>query len=213
MEKSRDSWSHINMQYECKKIDKACDDYKLVFESKNNKYKYLPDSISKQANSFKKELLAENKYIFDKYPKGTLVYVEFGVNTGSEISGNHFAFTLDKIDKKSKRTITVVPLSSKHNRHYINIPMNLYGVAEVNITNTSISFTDAELFQFSNEISKIRNRYKRYDKNESYACINMIQTVSKEKINRINRFDPSGKIVAPPEIMNLINQALIKEYI
>ncbi|UPQ86048.1 type II toxin-antitoxin system PemK/MazF family toxin [Ignavigranum ruoffiae] len=205
-------WQHINLRTETAKIDKATENYKNVYYQMINKCKYLPDHLIKHSLSLKREP-GYNYTIFDKYYRGTLVYVEFGVNMGSEICGNHLALTLDNIDKKAKRTISVLPLSSKSKPYYIKLPINIFGIAEINISNTMTKYSTEEIFELSDEISKIRNRYKRYDSNQSFACINMIQTISKEKINRMNRFDPSGNMIAPPEIMNLIDQAIIKEYL
>jgi len=89
-----------------------------VMEYHQYKFKYLPESVLFKAKQFYKEAQGKNTKFFPKFKRGTIVYVKFGVNIGSELSGNHFAIVLDKYDKVTKSTITVVPLSSKNNKYY-----------------------------------------------------------------------------------------------
>lgn len=39
-----------------------------------------------------------------------------------------------------------------------------------------------------------------------------IQTVSKDRIRKINKFDPSGNIKAPKDVMIRIDEAIMKNY-
>lgn len=59
------------------------------------------------------------------FPYGTLVYVDFGINFGSEFSAPHYAITLEKADHKNKNTITVIPLTSKPGRDNLPLEFNL----------------------------------------------------------------------------------------
>lgn len=61
------------------------------------------------------------------FPYGTLVYVDFGINFGSEFSAPHYAITLSKEDRKNQNTITVIPLTSKPG--YNNLPLE-FNLAE-----------------------------------------------------------------------------------
>ena len=99
-----------------------------VMEYHQYKFKYLPESVLFKAKQFYKEAQGKNTKFFPKFKRGTIVYVKFGVNIGSELSGNHFAIVLDKYDKVTKSTITVVPLSSKNNKYYqeLNPYDNIY---------------------------------------------------------------------------------------
>ncbi|MBK0347218.1 type II toxin-antitoxin system PemK/MazF family toxin [Aerococcaceae bacterium zg-ZJ1578] len=203
-------WEHINMEYEATKIDIAATKYKRAFFHRISKFKYLPDYLLKQAYNFEQ---CHSHKIFDKYKRGTLVYVEFGINWGCELSGNHFALTLDNIDKKSKQTITVIPLSSKNKKYYSKLSVNLYEVSQHYIANEILKLSKKEMVQYSSQIDKIKKRYQRYNAAYSYACINMIQTISKEKITKINRFDPSGNTIVSTHIMNYIDEALKREYL
>ena len=89
-----------------------------IMEYNLYKFKYLPQSILFKAKQFHNEALGKNTKFFPKFKRGTIVYVKFGINIGSELSGNHFAIVLDKYDKVTKSTLTVIPLSSKNNKYY-----------------------------------------------------------------------------------------------
>ena len=54
---------------------------------------------------------SKKKYV--KLKRGSIVFVNFGVNVGSEISGHHFAVVVNKDDTIYKPFTTVVPLTSK----------------------------------------------------------------------------------------------------
>lgn len=82
------------------------------------KFKYLPQWTLFKAKQFYNEATDNNQRYFPKFKRGAIIYVKFGINIGSEMSGNHFAIVLDKYDKETKSTLTVVPLSSKFKSYY-----------------------------------------------------------------------------------------------
>ncbi|MFX3889345.1 hypothetical protein ACJBVY_12435, partial [Streptococcus suis] len=51
--------------------------------------------------------------IYLKFNRGSLVFVEFVVNVGGELSNNHWDIVLDKTDSPYKKTLTVIPITSK----------------------------------------------------------------------------------------------------
>ncbi|HAP8019376.1 TPA: type II toxin-antitoxin system PemK/MazF family toxin, partial [Enterococcus faecium] len=53
------------------------------------------------------------------YKRGTIVYVDFGVNVGYELSGNHFAIVLNNKDNSKNGVVCVVPISSKKKSNYV----------------------------------------------------------------------------------------------
>lgn len=101
-----------------RKFNLANKNFKNVFYNKQllhrKKFKYLDDWVLQK--SF--YLINNNKaYKNNKkiYKRGALVNVDFGVNVGAELSGNHFAIVLNKNDNCRNDKITVIPLSShKH---------------------------------------------------------------------------------------------------
>ncbi len=61
---------------------------------------------------------------YKTYLPGTIVYVHFGMNFGEEFSKTHYAITLSKNDRKDKRTITVIPLTSKDGKDKLKLDFN-----------------------------------------------------------------------------------------
>ncbi|MCC9762969.1 hypothetical protein HK228_07385, partial [Streptococcus agalactiae] len=55
------------------------------------------------------------------YKRGSLVFIDFGINVGNELSGNHFAIVLNKKDSKNNGVLTVLPVSSKGNKFSVEI--------------------------------------------------------------------------------------------
>lgn len=56
---------------------------------------------------------------YKKYPRGTILLVDFGKNIGYEFNGKHFAIVLNKNDSEKSGKLMVIPLTSKgkKNRH------------------------------------------------------------------------------------------------
>lgn len=63
-----------------------------------------------------------------------------------------------------------------------------------------------------NELKKVVDVYMDYNK-ESYVRLSDITTISKFRIKRINKFDPSGKIKLSEQQMSAISNQLMKLYI
>lgn len=78
----------------------------------SNKFLYLPDWSLSQSNYFCNECF-NPKDRYWKFERGSIVFVDFGINIGSEMSNRHFAIVLNKYDSPKNRTLTVIPLSSK----------------------------------------------------------------------------------------------------
>lgn len=62
------------------------------------------------------------------------------------------------------------------------------------------------------QLEKVVSIYQKYNKN-SYVRLSDITTISKLRIERINKFDPSGKIRLTSEQMKGISNQLMKLYI
>jgi ORF005 len=264
-----------------KEIFKEAHDIFLnIMECDKFKFKYLPQSLLFKAKQFNKEVQGASPKRFPKFSRGTIVYVKFGINIGAEMSGNHFAIVLDKYDKETKSTITVVPLSSKEKKYYQKLlPYdNIYGknleyhinkleklntewkkrseklfleidgkreyysneymnyiiklLSENNGVSTDDIKKEAKLFaeelikQTFTDFDKARKeilnskdehvkgieKYQKYKGKDSYACINMIQTIDKRKLTPISIFESVGEISVSKESMNLIEDRIRKIY-
>lgn len=107
------------------KFDQANRNFKKVYRGRFNKplgskYKYLHNWTLQKS----KYLLDDEKcYNGNKkvYSRGAIVNVDFGVNVGTELSGNHFAIILNKKDTKKNDKLTVVPLTSHRHSHTIQL--------------------------------------------------------------------------------------------
>lgn len=110
------------------KFDLANHNFKQVYRNRNSKhwkkYKYLPDWIVQKSEY----LLNDDKaYRGNKkvYRRGAFVNVDFGVNVGQELSGNHFAIILNKDDSPTNDKLTVVPLTSHDHPHTVELDHTL----------------------------------------------------------------------------------------
>lgn len=90
-----------------KKLKKLVEKYPSDFKTKN-----LGNSLMKYSNQLEKDCKTKRRRN-KTFKFGTLVYIDFGINFGSEFSAPHYGITLEKFDNKKKNTITVVPLTSK----------------------------------------------------------------------------------------------------
>ncbi len=95
--------------------------FKELFHTKDPFFQYLPDWLINKSNYLEynyKHPRHSNK----TYVRGSMVYVDFGINSGAELSGSHFAVVLNKFDSPKSNTLTVVPLSSHdHGKYSIEI--------------------------------------------------------------------------------------------
>lgn len=232
------------------KLHSALKDFDFLSKSNNKKFKYLPSWQYSKAYWFKKEHNRKKTKKYIKLKRGAIVFVNFGVNVGSEISGHHFAVVVNKNDTPLKPVVTVVPLTSKSKVFYIALentviknatahlgmqlkeiskkletPENKIQLLTDKINNCVLfyyfTFNFLEFInvysiimenkQEINLIEKVIQMYTKYKKN-TYADVNNIQTISKLKIQSINKFDPSGKIQVSNDNLNDIDQAIIERF-
>lgn len=278
---------------------------KFLEVSKNEAWKFqlLPnwlDNVSYWYTREDKETLPSRYYHYDR---GSIIRVDFGVNMGSEFCGLHFAIVLDKNDISSKKTLTVIPLTSKNkngrfslgkeifnqttnilnqqinelkketrliNQKTINLEdktkllaqklkniilkstdeskkdiinkefeevtnkgiitdtlnniiiSGKYNEIEINRLKNEIKDNSEDINQLKNEIKdnkneiqsllRVINIYSRYNKN-TYARLSDITTISKLRIRKINKYDPSGRIKLNSQQMALISDKLMDLYI
>lgn len=236
------------------------------------KYKYLDQWLIRNSKYLKNSRISSQKNSNQKkYKRGSIVFVDFGVNIGSEFSNKHFAVVLNKNDSIRNNVLTVVPITSHENRFTVkidsliaiksreilinrNIELLKIGASIILKKNIDISeeksFNDITrnlLNSIINEITieecddilkknnidihnkeslkkyaqniiqkikldeEIKAFYNKYDKISYAKCLD-IQTISKDRIQLLNRLDPVGEIVASNETMNLIDKAIIKNF-
>ncbi|MCI3137693.1 type II toxin-antitoxin system PemK/MazF family toxin [Staphylococcus hominis] len=233
-----------------RKIYNAMKDFDFLSKTNNKKFKYLPSWQYSKAYWFKKEHNGSSKKKYVKLKRGSIVFVNFGVNVGSEISGHHFAVVVNKDDTIYKPVTTVVPLTSKSKDFYIPLENTVIKNATVHLRmqlneiskkiekvkkyieildNTSSKKVLKYRFTFSffesiniygitmentkeiDLLEKVVKMYEKYQK-KTYADVNNIQTISKLKIQSINKYDPSGKIKVSNNNLNDIDKAIIERF-
>lgn len=146
----------IKEKNQIEKIDESNINYKIAYNSKNNKFNYLGNWLEKESTIFVNET-NNKKNNKPNFKKGEIIKVDFGINMGSELSNIHFAIVLNSDDNNSVDNITVLPLTSKpgYKRLYLG------------------------------NLLKAFKKDTKYNKN-SYALITQITTISKNKIFKDN---------------------------
>lgn len=106
------------------KFDEANKNFKTVYRDRKRqhhlKYRFLHNWTLKKSQYLMND---EKTYKGNKkvYRRGAIVNVDFGVNVGTELSGNHFAIVLTKDDSPKNEKLTVIPLSSHYHPHSISL--------------------------------------------------------------------------------------------
>lgn len=203
---------------ECKNVKKylkLLDTFKnnIEISNKNLKDKYTNFEDSKLDES--RTLLFEiDKPLknYKRYFRGEIVRVKFGVNIGSEFSGDHFAIVVSKGDTMMNSTLHVIPITSKMHKKSLNIGTILYDDNKLNILRQLL-----ETEKNSKKKNKIKRVIKYYEKRKnivSYACIDHIKTVSKLSVDKtlFSEFDYLPELKCSDYLMNIIDKSILKEF-
>ena len=191
-----------------KRIDYACETFKEVNKSGNDKFKTLDKWLKKESNIYKRELTyVPSKFM--KYKKGTIVKVDFGLNIGSELSNSHFAITMDNNDNIYKETISVVPLTSKPGKNKIDLGSLIFDEF-INKMNKEIKTINNE--EDLKEIKDLIYEYSKYKK-LTYANVSQFRNISKNRIlYPLNKHDLIGKSKVSKNVLEKITQELFNLY-
>ncbi len=215
-----------NEEIKIDNINKASDNFKnIIKDVKNQKFQYLDDWLYKKSKIYLKENVKKINNIYPRFDYGTILKVDFGINDGSELSGPHFAISLERYDSTKNPVITILPLSSQNKRHYLHLNeliaeeftkrlkkhLEILKKEVSDNTNTPMDEIDIK----SNEIKllyKMINYYSKYVKS-SFACINLITTISKNKIIKPkNKYDIIGRAKCSSKTMKIISNEIIKKF-
>ena len=208
------------MNYEEKDIKEIKRHNKLYKAYKNNiiisdmnlldKFKYFEDSKLDESKTLIYEITKQPKH-FKRYPRGSIVRVKFGVNIGSEFSGDHFAIVISKKDTMMSSTLHVIPITSKKHLKNIYIGNILYSQEQIDLLEKKL-LDDLDDKKKKQIISSL-NYYKKRKDLDSYACIDHIKTISKISICKlINEYDYLPNLKVSSELMKLLDNEIIKEY-
>lgn len=172
------------------------------------------------------EIDLDKKHTYKRYPRGSIIKVDFGVNVGGEFSGQHFAITLTKGDGIYNNSIIVIPLTSKKHKGTIDLGRLISEAYiktlqdEVDKLQDNIQEIDIEKCEFNpdykkriNEIDKLLKYYKSIMFNFSYARVDHIRTISKLNIlPKMNKYDIVGNIKCPRHLLEEIDNGIVKYY-
>ncbi len=195
--------------YSDKRIDYACDNFKKVRNSGNDKFKQLDVWLKKESNIFTKEL-NYTPARFMKYKKGTIVKVDFGINIGCELSKKHFAIVMDNDDNFYKETIAVIPLTSKGGSNKMDLGSLIFDEF-INKMNKEIDLVNDE-----NDVKELKELIIEYSKYKklTYANLSQFRCISKNRIlYPINKHDLVGKSRVSKAVMDKLTQELFSMYL
>ncbi len=187
----------------------------IIISDKNLKDKYTKFEDSKLDES--KTLLYEiekRPRCFNRYFRGEIVRVKFGVNIGSEFSGDHFAIVISKGDTMMNPTLHVLPITSKKHIKSLDIGAILYNEIEIEKL-LKLRKSNKNDNKMVKSINKVIKYYENRKDTRSYVCIDHIKTVSKLSVSKtlFKEFDYLPKLKCDKEVLNTINDEIINEYV
>ena len=175
-----------------------------------DKFSNFETTLYEKSNTLLFEVNKNPKY-FKRYGRGRVVKVRFGVNEGSEFSGDHFAIVISKKDTAYNPVLHVIPLSSKEHKRCVNVGNAL--ILDEEIENLKKMYTNENNYSKKNKIKKCLKYYSNRDTVESFALIEHMKTISKLSIKPpINEYDYINKIRISEEILREIDRKIIEEF-
>ncbi|MCM6845032.1 type II toxin-antitoxin system PemK/MazF family toxin [Latilactobacillus curvatus] len=187
-------------------------------DSRSFKIHALPYWIDNYAYWLNKEQNNQLPKYYNKFSQGKIVYIDFGVRIGSEISGPHFGIVLNKEDSKYKRTVTIVPLTSKEKPYYVALEkefiLNIYHFALSKADRISQKMDRLEK-NFDSVIADFHNETSTVEYNESdskflanHASI-YFPELQQNKLYLNIQFHDSSTTIDPNEQLKKFSKAML----
>ncbi|UXS75028.1 type II toxin-antitoxin system PemK/MazF family toxin [Staphylococcus chromogenes] len=211
--------------------------FKYVQDSNLKKYQYMDSWCFEYSKFLRNEVnntKSGGRKKYKKYSKGTIVYAKLGINIGREFSGNHFCMVLNKTDSVNNPILTVIPLTSSSTRFNIKINEGLLQLATNILYNQAKTLAHKVLVTAENiiesgdpslvetgkhleceteKLMKVCERYERYRSTDTFANILNITSISKERITKINDYDPSGEMTYSEETIKRIDESIKNRFL
>ncbi|MBF0713551.1 type II toxin-antitoxin system PemK/MazF family toxin [Gemella sp. GH3] len=154
---------------------------------KNKKFEKMPLSELYRAKYLRRDN-KEKKARYKRYKKGTIIFCDFGIGVGNEFSHPHFAIVMDNKDNPLNGILTVIPLTSKENKLFINLGKNLINelIETVKTDVFNVSILAESLNALENNPLTLKNKvYYPDDENIQKTLDDFVKRHSneKEKIN------------------------------
>lgn len=166
---------------------------KIANHPHNPKFNYLAKSEITRAKIFRTENLNRPQK-YNRYKRGTIVFIHFGTNTGTEFSNSHFGIVLDKKDHPNNGKLTVLPLTSKNGKNNISIGKAVFS-GIMNENETAVNKIK-ELFKLTDAIE-----LSSFNLPEGGYIYRLNEDTEQTRLwlDYYNRHDPEGKFI-PVEI-------------
>ncbi|PCF77660.1 type II toxin-antitoxin system PemK/MazF family toxin [Staphylococcus delphini] len=211
--------------------------FKYVQDTNLKKYQYMDSWCFEYSKFLRNEVnntKSSRRKTYKKYAKGTIVYAKLGINIGREFSGNHFCMVLNKSDSVNNPILTVIPLTSSSTRFNIKINEGILQLAtnildkqakilanKVLLTaeniiesgDPSLVKTGKQLERETEELIKVCERYERYRSTDTYANVLNITSISKDRITKMNDYDPSGEMTYSEETIKRIDESIKNRFL
>lgn len=212
--------------------DNALNDLDICISKHIDKEEFKQsNNLSKWIKKFSKYHNVEKMYhenSLSKYKRGEIVQLDFGYNIGNEFGGLHFAIILNKKDNNKNGVLTVVPLTSKKRDYKYNISLKneVYEKITENLNNLEKDINEyvskikldknlnellvKEIEKFADFQIEIINESRDFIKifnKESFALINQITTISKQRIYKRNYL---GNVRISSSMLDTIDKEMSK---
>ena len=175
-----------------------------------DKYTHFEDSKLDESKTLLYEINT-NLTHYKRFTRGQIIRVKFGVNIGSEFSGDHYAIVISKQDTMINPVIHVIPLTSKKAKYNLNLGDLLYNEEEINRLKNLLSNETNE--KNSKEINSYIKYYSKRKNKKSYACIKHLKTISKLSVCKpMNKYDYLYNLRISSDALKIIDEEIIKEY-
>lgn len=176
----------------------------------DDKYTNFEQSRLKESETLLYEINHKPKY-FKRFGRGRIIKVRFGVNVGSEFSGDHFAIVISKNDTAYNPVLHVIPITSKKHRTCVDLGNIL--VNEEKIKDLEACLSTADDKNVRKKITDCLKYYKNRNDITSYAIVEHMKTISKLSISKpINEYDYITDLKVSEQKMNEIYEEIIREF-
>ena len=168
-----------------RKLEEATDKMKEITNEnpEHFKTKRLGSSMGNYATQLERDVKGIRRRN-QVYPRGTLVYVDFGINYGSEFSSYHYAVTLAKNDTRKNNTITVVPLTSKEGKQNLKLNSSISGELALCTLNNAIERNDTITEVSEKSLDITEDLIERYNQAEETKNIEELDDI-REMLNEL----------------------------
>lgn len=178
-----------------KKQEQLLDDANKRFKSilndqlnpKIKKFESLGFNINKESQMFKNEISKRKgkSLKYSKYKYGSLIMVDFGLNVGDELCGNHFAIVLTNEDSPYNSLLTILPLSSKNKPRRISLGELIPNNVLPKLNESVINFNNFINDKFSDCEIEYQKIVEIYNNNNQVKIENITEFLKLPKDNQI----------------------------